>query len=222
MVHVEARLRWTGRIFPVVVYLLLVATIGCERGVRDKGTHNLPSHDLTESVPDRSGVAEKGPPKPGEDFAFVFAVGGNETGYCVLRIDSDGQCTYEFPDVKEQTLYQKRLAFEVTGTEMKALCDVLAETRFAELDVSYAANVVDGTQLFIKCEWEDASKLVYCDNHFPDEAVNIHDYIFDQIIAVHVDQYPAAKEDAEIVDELHPRAGVEDLFIELTKRREQG
>jgi hypothetical protein len=142
-------------------------------------------------------------------FIFALAVGGFEGGvdlYRVVRIDSDGQCTYDFPEeTSPQRSTRKSVSFRLSETDLEQLKDVLLKNRYWTLSKSYQANLVDGTCIILKCDFQGNSKTVTCYNYFPDEVVRIHDYLLELVVERHAREVKNATPSG-------PDSGVDSLY----------
>jgi hypothetical protein len=174
------------------IAVMCCLTAGCSNDTKftAKGRYGLQSFPLVRTVPDpAAGTYGEVLQSDDEPFDFAFAAGGFEGGldfYHLLQIDSTGKCEYRFPEEMSPAVFaRKRALFQLEQDELRKLRQVLLENRFLELAEAYHTNFADGMHLWIKCDFGGKSKMVECHNHFPDETVNIHDYVRGELLARH-------------------------------------
>jgi len=118
-------------------------------------------------------------------FVLIVAVGSGRDGYDSLRVYGDGSAQFVFykwdkptdrgKDVRVKTWWRASLQF--SQEEVAALRQTVAANTKLFLRKSYHADVLDGTQAWVKMTVGDRRVGVYCNNHFPREICAIHDFI---------------------------------------------
>ena len=114
-----------------------------------------------------------------EHTEFVLGEGDGQDGYNVVKIKPNRVVEYTFFvwDAKNRRQVWHRTTFSISKEELAGLHEVLFKLRVLELDKEYDANVVDGTQVFVKIKGDGFRKRIYCNNYFPKEIQRIRDYV---------------------------------------------
>jgi hypothetical protein len=123
-------------------------------------------------------------------FSVALAVGDIDNAgrdVCeVLHVDGSGKCEYRYADRSIPGRFvRKRALFQVSDEEVRSLRRVISEMRFFQLAEEYNADIADGPRVFVNCKVGKWTKTVNCFSYFPDEIVQIHDYLKRDILERH-------------------------------------
>ena len=164
-----------------------------------------PDFPLARSEPDPAAVLlRKKDLLEADDFVFTMGVGGGWHGLDVFRVDAEGNASYIF------TTHDGRLwkaEFQVPAPTLAKLRQLLVDVNYASLKRAYHADIFDGTQWCIRVDVAGATKKVYCNNYFPDEAVRLASAISQDVLPAHEEEIKSARRIFESTAE-RARAGL--------------
>jgi hypothetical protein len=123
-------------------------------------------------------------------YEFRSGVGGVPGGYNVLEVQTDGRASYTFCDVGDDWSDPadgrgdwKRVEFQLTTHQRRALWDKLQEVDFFGLRDNYAHPfIVDGTSRFVAVKERSTRKTVWCSNLVPHAVRLIEAHVWRSIL----------------------------------------
>jgi len=186
--------------------LLLVTLLGfvgiCARTLLQKGPHwvdvglggvqSFPIKQVEKNTSELTG--KKITSQTFGGFRVIFGNGGPEHTI-VLEIDQDGNAVY----IHRYFLVTRHAAFQVTQSEIDAICTALRQSNFARLHDQYDGGWRDCGWLLIQLRFNDETKDVECISHFPDEVAGAMTRIMEVIEAGHASAIEGAEEISEEV-----------------------
>lgn len=167
----------------VAIVICLVAMV-----VRSRGTWmntfqgNIRNLPLSQS----NGHSGRNEARELSGVRFVIGWGSGLHGYDTVAIEPDGSAVLLYRDMARGGEF-RRTEFVVDGWTKQALdCLLSRPNGFFSLGTSYRSDVHDGNQVFVKIEWRDGRKSVFCSNHFPDAVIEVSDFVLENILTERV------------------------------------
>jgi hypothetical protein len=118
-----------------------------------------------------------------DDFVLAMGAGSAMAGVDVLQIDGQGHVSYKFSTDRNQ---RWNTYFTISKSEIEAMRQMLVDADFPSLEGYYiAANIVDGTQWYIRVEAGRVTQKVSCSNYFPIAVARIARAISEEVLATH-------------------------------------
>jgi hypothetical protein len=154
--------------------------IGCSAREQEKtvqiGSKSVSSFPLDHTIDDvkRHGTSQI---KPGNSFVLRYGFGSGANGFNILAVDGDGGCEYIFAVRSASSIQWKKAKYAVTSQDLAELCDLLNDIDFLALPAEYHSKRRDGIQVTFHLSYEEGTKQIYCNNHFPDDLRRLASHI---------------------------------------------
>ena len=168
-----------------VVPALLATVSGCDSmhqevdGFRIDRQDTYASHPLTGTTPG------KGAPPPLlqiDKLLFVMGQGSGLHGYTIVRIEEGGAGELLIDKGTRAAPLWELISFQVSAADVADLKKLLMDTSYFSLPDMYDTGVQDGGQWFIKVKCTAAKKSVYCNNHIPEQAQRISNFLRQHVL----------------------------------------
>lgn len=136
------------------------------------------------------------------DFTFTFGDGSGQYGYNVLEVPPTGTAQYTFLTWKRnvdatgnevQVQEWRQVTFAFTAHERQSLRSLLQRVQFFDLEREYHAAIMDGTQRWNIVEIAGKRKLVYANNYFPSQVMQITEHVHNAILRQHAERIANAE-----------------------------
>jgi hypothetical protein len=176
-----------------------------------KGRYGLDCFELVRMTPE-SQVCQfpDGAPEPRRFDFYILLDNYDNRGrdICeIVHVDDAGKCDYRYPGRScSGGFARKRAFYQMSKDEVHNLQMVILNAGYFGLARGYDADVNDVPGILVKCTLDRCTKSVSCLAYFPDEIVLIHDYVRQNIIERHAEEFREEKTDYT------EEAGRNDLF----------